>query len=204
MGQEGAGEAPDARLPLPPLIQYRGRCRTRLEEPEGGTFLSSPSSEGSDNGGVEEIWWREQRRAKIPAVRTRRPPPPPPWLAQARETALERTLHLVRGVPHLAAMERKGECAWPFRFLSPFPPLSRRPHSASVPSDYRSFRPHGSSVRLGGFLPPHGPTTYEWVSCFSPRILLFFLRYIVCFSSFRQPPSLLALPSPSVCATRSR
>ncbi|KAJ6659894.1 hypothetical protein lerEdw1_018350 [Lerista edwardsae] len=109
MGQEEAGEAPDARLPPLPLMQRRGRCRTRLEEPGEAAFLSSPSSEGSDNGGVEEIWWRGQRRAKIPAVRTRRPARP--WLAlalaQAQDRSVERTLRALRGLPSLAAMERK-------------------------------------------------------------------------------------------------
>lgn len=98
MGQEEAGEAPDAHL-----MQRRGRCRWRLEEPGGVAFLSSPSSEGSDNGCVEGIWWRpKQRRARIPVVRTRRPARPRP--AQAQGRSLERT----RGVSgSLGAMERK-------------------------------------------------------------------------------------------------
>uniref|UniRef100_A0A8D0E606 non-specific serine/threonine protein kinase n=1 Tax=Salvator merianae TaxID=96440 RepID=A0A8D0E606_SALMN len=107
----GQGEAPDARLQLlpPPLMQSRGRCRTRSEEPGAGgglTFLSSPSSEGSDSSGVEEIWWRAQRRAKIPALRTRRPALPRP-AAQAQGTSLERKRGGSGGLPSLAAMERK-------------------------------------------------------------------------------------------------
>ncbi|KAH0618772.1 hypothetical protein JD844_018235 [Phrynosoma platyrhinos] len=101
---QGGGEAPDEPLPLMPS---RGRCRSRSEEPVGVAFPSSPSSEGSDGSPAEEIWWRAQRRAKIPAVRTRRPALPPP--AQAQEASLERTRGGVGGLPCLAAMERKGE-----------------------------------------------------------------------------------------------
>ncbi|XP_007426611.2 SRSF protein kinase 1 [Python bivittatus] len=103
MGQGEAGEEPNTRLH--PLMQRRGRCRTRSEEPGGVAFLSSPSSEGSDSSGAEEIWWRAQRRAKIPAVRTRRPARPRP--AQAQGTSLERTRGSSAGLPSLAAMERK-------------------------------------------------------------------------------------------------
>ncbi|XP_060087521.1 SRSF protein kinase 1 isoform X1 [Heteronotia binoei] len=105
MGRGEAVEAPNARLPSLPLMQTRGRCRTRLEEPGGVAFLSSSSSEGSDSSSVEDIWWRAQRRAKIPAVRTRRPARPRP--AQAQGTSLERTRGGLGGLPSLAAMERK-------------------------------------------------------------------------------------------------
>ncbi|XP_061488470.1 SRSF protein kinase 1 isoform X1 [Rhineura floridana] len=107
MGQGEAGEAPDARLQLLPLMQSRGRCRTRLEEPGGVAFLSSPSSEGSNRSDVEEIWWRAQRRAKIPAIRTRRPARPRLAQAQAQGTSLERTRGDSGGLRSLAAMERK-------------------------------------------------------------------------------------------------
>nr|XP_020650762.1 SRSF protein kinase 1 isoform X1 [Pogona vitticeps] len=103
MGQGEAGEAPDTRLPA--LMQSRGRCRKRSEELEGGASFSSPSSEGSDSPAVEEIWWRAQRRAKIPAVRTRRPARP--HQAQAQGRSLERTRGGSGGLPSLAAMERK-------------------------------------------------------------------------------------------------
>ncbi|XP_042318929.1 SRSF protein kinase 1 [Sceloporus undulatus] len=114
----GGGEAPDA-APLPlvlPLMPSRGRCRSRSEEPVGVAFpaannnnnSSSPSSEGSDDSRAEEIWWRAQRRAKIPAVRTPLRPPRP-RLAHAQEGApSERTRGGAGGgVPSLAAMERK-------------------------------------------------------------------------------------------------
>nr|XP_056723627.1 SRSF protein kinase 1 [Euleptes europaea] len=103
MGQGESGEAPDARLPPQPQTQSRGRCPSRVEEPRGGAaFQTSPSSDGSDTGSVEDIWWRAQRRVKIPVVRTRRPARPRP--AQARGTSLERTRERL---PSLAAMERK-------------------------------------------------------------------------------------------------
>ncbi|XP_066480317.1 SRSF protein kinase 1 [Tiliqua scincoides] len=105
MGQEEAGEAPDARLPSFSLAQAgRGRCRNRFEQPGGGAFLSSPSSQGSDSG-AEDIWWRAIRRAKIPALRTRLPTFPRP--AQAQGGSLERTRAGPGGPPSLAAMERK-------------------------------------------------------------------------------------------------
>ncbi|XP_070601290.1 SRSF protein kinase 1 [Erythrolamprus reginae] len=105
MGQGEAAEEPDARLRPSMQRRRRGRCPTRLQEPGGVAFLSSPSSEGSDSSGGEEIWWRAQRRAKIPAVRTRRPARP--RLAQAQRTSLERTRGSSEGLPSLAAMERK-------------------------------------------------------------------------------------------------
>ncbi|KAF7253713.1 SRSF protein kinase 1 [Varanus komodoensis] len=105
MGQGEAGEGPNARLQHLPLVKNRGRCRTRSDDPGGVAFLSSPSSEGSDSSSVEEIWWRAQRRAKIPAIRTRRPARPHP--AQAQGASLERTRGGSGGQPSLAAMERK-------------------------------------------------------------------------------------------------
>ncbi|XP_060629168.2 SRSF protein kinase 1 isoform X1 [Anolis sagrei] len=109
MGQGESGEAPDAWIHLLAFMQSRGRCASRSEEPWRGPLLlppSSPSSEGSDSNRGEEIWWRAQRRAKIPAVRTRRPARP--LLAQAQGASLERTREGgTGGPPSLAAMERK-------------------------------------------------------------------------------------------------
>ncbi|XP_005311706.2 SRSF protein kinase 1 [Chrysemys picta bellii] len=103
----GSGEEPSQRSPLLPL-RRRGRCRTRSEEPGGGAFFtSSASSSSGTSEGDEDIWWRVQRRAKIPKVRM--PLPARPSLAQAQKqtNALERTRGAQGGLPALAAMERK-------------------------------------------------------------------------------------------------
>lgn len=144
MGQGEAGQAPEAQLPPLPLMQARGRCRTRLEDPGGVAFPNSPSSEGSDSSSVEDIWWRAQRRAKIPAVRTRRPARPRP--AQAQGTSLERTRGGPGGLPSLAAMERKGKRSWP-RSISP-----SSQGAAPPPASSQASSPPLSSLR--GSWPP--------------------------------------------------
>ncbi|XP_067387990.1 SRSF protein kinase 1 isoform X1 [Emydura macquarii macquarii] len=101
-----SGAEPAPRLPALPLSR-RGRSRTRSEEPGGVAFLSCSSSSGS-SAGEEDIWWRAQRRAKIPKVRMPRPARPSPAQAQKQANAIERTREAQSGgLPALAAMERK-------------------------------------------------------------------------------------------------
>ncbi|KAM7170289.1 SRSF protein kinase 1 isoform 1-T1 [Macrochelys suwanniensis] len=103
----GSGEEPTQWTPLLPL-RRRGRCRTRSEEPVGVTFLtSSASSSSGTSEGDEDIWWRVQRRAKIPKVRMSFPARPSSAQAQKQANSLERTRGGQWGLPALAAMERK-------------------------------------------------------------------------------------------------
>ncbi|XP_038235652.2 SRSF protein kinase 1 isoform X1 [Dermochelys coriacea] len=100
----GSGVEPTLRLPL----RRRGRCRTRSEEPGGVAFLtSSASSSSGASEGDEDIWWRVQRRAKIPKVRMPLPARPSSAQAQKQANDLERTRGGKWGLPALAAMERK-------------------------------------------------------------------------------------------------
>ncbi|XP_037740745.2 SRSF protein kinase 1 isoform X1 [Chelonia mydas] len=103
----GSGVEPTLRPPLLPL-RRRGRCRTRSEEPGGAAFLtSSASSSSGTSEGDEDIWWRVQRRAKIPKVRMPLPARPSSAQAQKQANDLERTRGGQWGLPALAAMERK-------------------------------------------------------------------------------------------------
>ncbi|XP_075766592.1 SRSF protein kinase 1 isoform X2 [Pelodiscus sinensis] len=103
----GSGEEPTRRSPLL-LLRRRGRCRTRSAEPGGVALLTSSSSSGSSGSEEEaEIWWRAQRRAKVPKVRTLRPARPSSAQAQKQADGVERTRGEPWGLPALAAMERK-------------------------------------------------------------------------------------------------